>query len=135
MTAIPHVALLMQRAPAARKETAARLRDLGFAVSEFADEAHLYGRTILAAPDDHASFVILTEATEDVVHDLEVLRSGHWTTPLVLLGCTAEPALARRLCAACLPSERPTASELRRAIEVAVTAAARHAPRAVGGAS
>ena len=125
MTATPSVALLMHRVPAARRDTAARLRDLGFAVSEFADEAHLYGRTILTAPRDHGAVVILAEPTEEVVHDLEVLRSGHWKTPFVLLGRAAEPALARRLCAACLPSERPTASELRRAIELAVTAAAR----------
>ena len=124
MTTIPHVALLMRRAVAAREETAARLRDVGFVVSEFADEAHLYGRTLLAAPDDRATFVIVTEPTEDAVHDLEVLRSGHWTTPLVLLGRAAEPALVRRLRAACVPSERPTASDLRRAIEVAVTAVA-----------
>ena len=124
MTATPSVALLMHRVPGARRDTAARLRDLGFAVSEFADEAHLYGRTILTGPGEHEAVVILTEPTEDVVHDLEVLRSGHWKTPFVLLGREAKPALARRLCAACLPSERPTASELRRAIQRAVTAAA-----------
>ena len=125
MAATPNVALVMRRLPAARRDTAARLRDLGFTVSEFADEAHLWGRTMMSAPGEHRSFVIVVEPTDDVVHDLEVLRSGQWGTPLVLLGLDAEPSLARRLRAACVPGERPTTTELCEAIERAVSAAAR----------
>jgi hypothetical protein len=87
------------------------------------DEAHLYGRTILSAPEDHWKFVIIAEPTEDVVQDLEVLRSGRWDTPMVLLGTRVDPVVAQRLRAACLPCERPTESELRRAIEAAVALA------------
>ena len=125
MVATPNVALVMHRLPAARRDTAARLRDLGFAVSEFADEAHLWGRTIMSAPGDHRSFVIVVEPTEDVVHDLEVLRSGQWKTPLVLLGTDADAGLARRLRAACVSREHPTSAELHEAIELAVSTAAR----------
>jgi hypothetical protein len=124
MTATPNVALVMHRLPAARRDTAARLRELGLAVSEFADEAHLWGRTMLSAPGDHRSFVIVAEPTEEVVHDLEVLRSGQWRTPLVLLGAEANTSLAVRLRAACVPGQHPTATELCEAIERAVSAAA-----------
>ena len=125
MVATPNVALVMHRLPAARRDTAARLRDLGFAVSEFADEAHLWGRTIMSGAGDHRSFVIVVEPTEDVVHDLEVLRSGQWKTPLVLLGTDVDAGLARRLRAACVPREHPTSAELQKAIELAVSTAAR----------
>ena len=125
MTATPNVALVMHRLPAARRDTAARLRELGLAVSEFADEAHLWGHTMLSATGDHRSFVIVAEPTDDVVHDLEVLRSGQWRTPLVLLGAEANTSLALRLRAACVPAQHPTATELCEAIERAVSAAAR----------
>lgn len=124
MIATPNVALVMHRVPEARRDTAARLRDLGFAVSEFADEAHLWGRTILPARGDHCSFVMVVEPTDEVVQDLEVLRSGRWETPLVLLGSAADD-VARRLRAACVSSEHPTATELCTAIELALTAVAR----------
>ena len=124
MTATPNVALVMHRLPAARRDTAARLRELGLAVSEFADEAHLWGRTMLSAPGDHRSLVIVVEPTDDVVHDLEVLRSGQWRTPLVLLGAEANASLARRLRAACVPGQSPTAAELCEAIERARSAVA-----------
>jgi hypothetical protein len=123
MVATPNVALVMHRLPATRRDTAARLRDLGFAVSEFADEAHLWGRTMMSAAGEHRSFVMVVEPTEDVVHDLEVLRSGQWKTPLVLLGTEPGTSLARRLHAACVPGEHPTTSELCKAIERAVSAA------------
>jgi hypothetical protein len=125
MTVTPSAALVMHRLPATRGNTAARLRELGLVVSEFADEAHLWGRTIMSTPGEHRSFVIVVEPTEDVVHDLEVLRSGRWETPLVLLGTDADAGLARRLRAACVPSDHPTAAQLCEAIEVAVSAAAR----------
>jgi hypothetical protein len=125
MTTAPNVALVMHRLPDTRRDTAARLRDLGFAVSEFADEAHLWGRTIMSPPGEHRSFVIVVEPTDDVVHDLEVLRSGQWRTPLVLLGIDASTGLARRLRAACVPGDHPTTTELGEAIDRAVSAAAR----------
>ena len=125
MTATPNVALVMHRLPAARRDAAARLRELGLAVSEFTDEAHLWGRTMLSAPGDHRSFVIVVEPTDDVVHDLEVLRSGQWRTPLVLLGAEADTSLARRLRAACVSGQHPTATELGEAIQRAVSAVAR----------
>jgi hypothetical protein len=125
MTATPNVALVMHRLPVARRDTAARLRDLGFRVSEFADEAHLWGRTMMSAPGEHRSFVIVVEPTDDVVHDLEVLRSGQWKTPLVLLGTEANTSVVHRLRAACVSGEHPTTAELSEAIERAVSAAER----------
>jgi hypothetical protein len=59
------------------------------------------------------------------VRDLEMLRSGNWRTPLVLIGRKANPELARRLDAACLSSEQPTAEELRAAIAAARAVAAK----------
>jgi hypothetical protein len=125
MTVTPNVALVMHRLPAARRDAAARLRELGLAVSEFADEAHLWGRTMMSAPGQHRSLVIVVEPTEDVVQDLEVLRSGQWRTPLILLGTEADTSLACRLRAACVPGQHPTATELSEALQRAVSAAAR----------
>ena len=140
MTATPITALLMRSNTAACRTTAAVLRSLGYAVTEFDDEVHLYAHTIHAAiaPGvDRRSLVILTEPTDDVVRDLEMLRSGNWQTPLVLVGQMANPEMARRLDAACLPSDQPTAEELRGAIKVARSVSerqgvrgARHAPEA-----
>jgi hypothetical protein len=117
----PAVALLMQTDPAARHATGAALRDLGFAVAEFEDAAHLYAHTLRAAAahGDVRSFVILAEPTPRMVEELELLRSGLWSTPLVLVGSQARPEVARRLRAAWLPCERPTRQGLRQAIATA----------------
>jgi hypothetical protein len=126
-------AVLMRSDPSACRETAAMLRDLGFAVSACDDESHLYASAIrvAAAPEDELrSCVILAEATRDVLQDLEVLRSGNWHTPLVLVGRQASPEIARRLRAACLTREQPTPQELRRAIDAAVEATAHKGPLA-----
>jgi hypothetical protein len=121
MAAAPTTALLMRCDKAASRATAAALRRLGFAVAEFGDESHLYASAIrfAIAPEGDRRFVIIAEPTGDVVRDLEVLRSAHWPTPLVLVGPEASPAMARRLGAACLPCERPTPGALRRAIAAA----------------
>lgn len=123
MRARPTTAFVMQSDGAACRRTAAALRDLGFAVAEFADEPHLYAETIRAAAEQHRdrrSFVILAEPTGEMLRDLEVLRSGRWPTPLVLVGAGASAEDARRLRAAWLPREHPTAEELRAAIETAL---------------
>jgi hypothetical protein len=123
MHATPKTAFVMQSDPTACRRTGAALRDLGFAVTEFDDECHLYAQAIRAAAaprGDLGSLVILAEPTCAVLQDLEVLRSGHWPTPLVLIGGDVSPEVARRLRAACLPCERPTAQELRRAVDAAL---------------
>jgi hypothetical protein len=123
MTATPMIAFVMQSNPTACRSTATALRDLGFAVAEFGDEAHLYAQALRVAarpPGDVRSFVILAEPTGGVLDDLAVLRSGHWPTPFVLVGGQACPDMARRLRAACLPCDQPTAQELQRAIDAAL---------------
>ena len=122
MTTPPHAAFVMQSDPTVRRGTASALRALGFEVVEFQDECHLYAHTIRTGvtPSADRTFVIVAEPTRDLLADLEVLRSGHWPTALVLLGGDADPEIARRLGAACLPCERPTVGDLQRAIEAAV---------------
>ena len=122
-------ALVMQSDPTARCGMAATLRDLGFAVAEFTDEPHLYGhliRVATAPKGDPRSFVILAEATADLLRDLEMLRTGSWPTPVVLVGPRADPAIARRLRAACLSCDEPTPAELEHAIDAALAASARN---------
>jgi hypothetical protein len=119
--ATPTTALLMRSDATACRVTAARLRGLGFAVREFDDDLHLYAHAISLGPND-ASYVILAEPTNDMVRDLEVLRAGHRSTPMVLVGSTASPETARRLRAACVAREEPSTEELRAAIDIAVRA-------------
>jgi hypothetical protein len=123
MTATPMIAFVMQSNRAACRNTATALRDLGFVVAEFGNEAHLYAQALSVAakpPGDLRSFVILAEPTAEVLQDLAVMRSGRWPTPLVLMGREASPDVAGRLRAACLACEQPTAQELRRAIDAAL---------------
>jgi hypothetical protein len=123
-------ALIMRSDPSACHETAATLERLGFAVSEFVDECHLYAHAIRLATSavDPGSFVIVAEPASGVVQDLEILRSASWRTPLVLVGQAASVGVASRLRAACLPCERPTGAELRRAIDEALALASRFGP-------
>ena len=120
--ATPTTALLMRSDPAECRRTAKRLRRLGLAVESFGDESHLYARAITPTPRAASSVVILAEPTGPVVEDLEVLRSAHRATPMVIVGRGATPEVARRLRAACLPCEHPTVRELRDAIDAAVNA-------------
>jgi hypothetical protein len=100
----------------------------GLLRGRFGNEAHPYAHAlrVAAKPGDLRSFVILAEPTGEVLEDLAVLRSGHWPTPLVLLGRQASPDVARRLRAACLACDQPTAQELRRAIDAALELSARN---------
>ena len=130
MGATPLTAFVMRSNATACRETAAALGRLGFAVAEFSDGTHLYGHAIRVAAalggDARRSFVILAEPTGDVVKSLEMLRSGNWPTPLVLVGPEASPETAERLRAVCLAAELPTAQELRRAIDRALTVCVRN---------
>jgi hypothetical protein len=122
MTATPTKAFVMQTDATSRHATAAVLRDLGFDPIVFDDPSHLYAymlRSGAAPHGDATSFVVLSEPTAETVAEFEVLRSGHWPMPLVLVGRQASRELARRLRAAWLPCERPTRQGLRRAIATA----------------
>jgi hypothetical protein len=122
MAATPARALVMQTDPCSRHATAAALRDLGFDPIVFDDPCHLYAymlRATAAPHGDAKSFIVLVEPTAETVAELEVLRSGHWPMPFVLVGRQASRELARRLRAAWLPCERPTRQGLRRAIATA----------------
>jgi hypothetical protein len=127
MTAMPRTALVMQTDLDSCRGTAAALRALGFAVNEFTDEEHLYAqalRVAAAPPGDLRSFVIVTEPTGQVLRDMELLRSAHWPTPLVLVGSGASPEIAHGLRAARLSCKKPTADELRHAIDAALEVSA-----------
>jgi hypothetical protein len=118
----PPIALVMRSDAGACRTTAAILRDLGFAVSACGDELHLYAQAIhlaTAPAETRRRAVIVTEPTEDVVRDLEMLRSANWRMPLILVGHDASVEVGRRIDAACLPCEQPSAAALERAIEEA----------------
>ena len=127
----PTRALVMRSDPVVRRETAAALGEFGLAVTEFADECHLYAHAIrlAAAPGvEPGSFIIVAEPSEGVVRDLEILRGGSRRVPLVLVGPGADPQVAGRLFAACLASEHPTGAQLRRAIDTALALSTRRGP-------
>ena len=126
MNPAPRLALVMRTDDTACRTTAATLRDLGFTVNAFRDEPHLYARTIglaTAAEDAHPHAIIVTEPTATVVRDVEMLRSANWRMPLVLVGAEATAEMCRRLLAAGIPCEQPSAQDLQRAIEDARKAA------------
>ncbi len=130
MTTMTTTALVMRSDADARHATAATLRDLGFAVVPFGDEAHLYAQAIRLAIAPGAirrPMVIVTEPTDGVVRDLAMLRSGSWRVPVVLVGRDATDDLGRRLAAACLPEEQPGREAFERAIPHARRTARRRA--------
>ena len=121
--AVPTTVLLMRLDSTASRKTAAALRRLGFAVTEFVDGCHLYAHAIGLATSrghDPRSVVILAEATLEVVRDLQTLRGGSRPTPLVLVGDDADLDVARRLRAAYLPRAHSTREALRDAIAEAL---------------